>query len=137
MTKLRHPGLVQLLNVVSKKKESLCSKMYKIKCLYDYAENDLAKDIDRRIKCQGYLKTIPFEQVHSSLELDESCAVHFDEHELWYILAASSAALGYLQQSGIFHGDIRPYNLCQTADGLIKIMSINSFIQTGWSSYME
>jgi len=35
------------------------------------------------------------------------------------------------------HGDIRPSSLFLTKDGGLKIVGVNSFIQCGWSSYLE
>ncbi|KAL4502975.1 hypothetical protein ABPG72_014204 [Tetrahymena utriculariae] len=140
LSKLKHPGLIQLLNIVTKKKEQLCSQFFKVKFLYEYVDNDLQKDLEQRLQLEKDLKNIPQNFLTSIEDLKVSNStykIYYEESELWYIMATVIAVLSYLKERNLIHGDIRPFNLCLTKDYVLKVMTINSFIQTNWSSYME
>ncbi|EAS04523.1 kinase domain protein (macronuclear) [Tetrahymena thermophila SB210] len=140
LSKLKHPGLIQLLNIVTKKKEQLCSQFFKVKFLYEYVDNDLQKDLEQRRQLEKDLKSIPQNFLTSIEDLKVSNSTYkifYEESELWYIMATVIAVLSYLKERNLIHGDIRPFNLCLTKDNALKVMTINSFIQTNWSSYME
>ncbi|KAL4455497.1 hypothetical protein ABPG74_012649 [Tetrahymena malaccensis] len=140
LSKLKHPGLIQLLNIVTKKKDQLCSQFFKVKFLYDYVDNDLQKDLEQRRQLEKDLKSIPQNFLTSIEDLKVSNStykIYYEESELWYIMATVIAVLSYLKERNLIHGDIRPFNLCLTKDYVLKVMTINSFIQTNWSSYME
>lgn len=53
--KLKHSGMIQLVNIYSKKKEKFCSLFFKMSFLYEYVDNDLALEMAARNQLESDL----------------------------------------------------------------------------------
>lgn len=79
--------------------------------------------MEQRKKCGHDLESLSLSELKgiSSYILQENDTnngntfkVPYEESELFYIIATIVASLSYLEQHGIVHGDIRPFNICVT-----------------------
>lgn len=95
---LNHPNIIKLINFTALRKEEFCSNFWKISFLYEYVDNDLKREIEKRSKSN----------------------LNFSEGELWYILSSASESLLYLKNRKASHGDVRPYTILISREGLVK-----------------
>ena len=73
--KLDHPNIARPREILFKKEDALCGTFHKIQLLFEYHENDLMKDIERRQSTDDY----------------------FSEDQLWFIAESIIQSMAYLQ----------------------------------------
>jgi len=90
---------VKLVNYNSQKQDDFCSSFFTLGLLYEYWGNNLRSEIQER------------------RQFNEA----YREGELWYLLDSLVNVVAYLKEKGVDHGDIRPYNVLLTFDGIVKV----------------
>ena len=100
--------------MMHKQEEAFCGSFTKIVVLFEYHENNLSKDFSSR----------------------SQAANHYSEAELWNIIDSIVLGCSFLQENGILHSDICPWNVMLTHGGYVKVGEY-SLITRGLSGYFK